>query len=101
MIPNLGILPTGFIKNGWKSRKLLEVGKMNNKNEWPCLTLSKEDIDHVAQKLGVNTNKFSSIDYDEIARKFIKGFGWSNEAWEDILEEAVNLHVIEKQESEP
>jgi hypothetical protein len=69
---------------------------MTERNEWSCPTLSKEEIDHVAHKLGVNTEEFSSIDYEEIARKFIKGFGWSNETWEDILEEAVNLHTVEK-----
>lgn len=74
---------------------------MTGRNDWSCWTLCKEEIDHIAQRLGVNSDEFSNSDYDEIARKFIKGFGWSNEAWEDILEEAVNLHVIEKQESEP
>ncbi|MEI7639502.1 MAG: hypothetical protein WCJ37_19460 [Syntrophus sp. (in: bacteria)] len=69
---------------------------MTERAEWPCWTPSKEEIDDAAQKLGVNTDAFSSGDYDEIERKFIKGCGWSNESWENILEEAVNLHTIEK-----
>jgi len=69
---------------------------MTDQNERPCGTFTKEEIDHVAQKLGVGTDMFSTIDYDEIARKFIRDFGWSNESWENILEEAVNLHTIEK-----
>ena len=69
---------------------------MNNTNEKPCSTLSKEDIDHVAQRLGINPKKFTDDDYEEIGKTFIKGFGWSNETWEDILEEAVNLHTVEK-----
>jgi hypothetical protein len=68
---------------------------MINKNEKPCSTLSKEDIDHVAQRLGINPKKFTDDDYEEIGRAFINGFGWSNETWEDILEEAVNLHTVE------
>ena len=69
---------------------------MNNKNEWFCWTLSKEDIDHVAQRLGINPKTFTDDDYEEIGRTFIKGFGWSNEEWELILEEAINLHTVEK-----
>jgi hypothetical protein len=72
---------------------------MTEQKDWSVMlawTLSKGEIDNVAQKLGVNTNKFSAGDYDEIARKFMKGLGWSNELWEDLLEEAVNLHTVEK-----
>lgn len=72
---------------------------MTQQKDWSVAlawTLSKGEIDHVAEKLGVNTDKFSAGDYDEIARKFINSFGWSNESLENLLEEAVNLHAVEK-----
>ena len=69
---------------------------MTGRNEWSCWPPSKEEINQVAHKLGIGTDAFSSDDYDEIAGIFIKGFGWSNESWENVLEEAVNLHTIEK-----
>jgi len=72
---------------------------MTEQKDWSVVlawTLSKGEIDHAAEKLGVNTDKFSAGDYDEIARKFINSFGWSNESLENLLEEAVNLHSVEK-----
>ena len=69
---------------------------MVGRNEWSCWTPSKQDIDHVSLTLGVIHESFTGNDYENIARKFIKGFGWANEGWEAILKEAVNLHIAEK-----
>ena len=69
---------------------------MVGRNEWSCWTLSKDDIDHVSLTLGVIHESFTGDDYENIARKFIKGFGWANEGWEAILKEAINLHMAEK-----
>jgi hypothetical protein len=69
---------------------------MGGRNEWSCWTLSKDDIDHVSLTLGVIPEIFTGDEYEDIARKFIKGFGWANEGWEAILKEAVNLHMAEK-----
>ena len=79
-----------------RATAFLECGRVTEKSEWSCWPPSKEKIDHAANKLGLDTDAFSSDDYDEIAGIFIKGFGWSNESWENILEEAVNLYAIEK-----
>jgi hypothetical protein len=68
---------------------------MAGRNEWSCWTLCREDIDHIALSLGVNPIDFTDDDYENIARRFIKGFGWSNEEWESILKEAVNLSMAE------
>ena len=69
---------------------------MAGKSEWNCWTLCREDIDQIARRLGVNPKNLIEDDYENIARKFIKGFGWSNEGWEAILKEAVTLHMAEK-----
>lgn len=69
---------------------------MAGRNEWSCWTLCREDIDHMARRLGVNPENFTDDDYENIARKFIKGFGLANEGWETILKEAINLHGAEK-----
>lgn len=69
---------------------------MVGRNEWSCWTLCREDIDHVARSLGVNPENFTDDDYENIARRFIKGFGWSNEEWEVILKEVVNLSMAAK-----
>ena len=70
---------------------------MAGRSEWNCWTLCREDIDHVARRLSVNPGNFIDDDYEGIARKFIKGFGWANEEWESILKEAINLHAMEKE----
>lgn len=69
---------------------------MAGKSEWNCWTLCREDIDQIARRLGVNPTDFTDDNYENIARKYIKGFGWANEEWEAILKEAVNLHMAEK-----
>lgn len=69
---------------------------MAGRNEWSCWTICREDIDQIARKLGVNPTDFMDDDYENIARKFVKGFGWANEGWEAILKEAVNLSMAEK-----
>lgn len=69
---------------------------MAGENEWNCWTLCREDIDQIARRLGVNPGNFGDDDYENMARKFIKGFGWANEGWESILKEAVNLSMAEK-----
>ena len=71
---------------------------MVGRNEWSCWTLSKDDIDHVSLTSGVIQESFTGDDYENIARKFIKGFGYANEGWEAILKEAVNLHIAEKRQ---
>jgi hypothetical protein len=69
---------------------------MVGRNEWSCWTLSKDNIDHVSLTSGIIHESFTGDDYENIARKFIKGFGWANEEWESILKEAVNLSMAEK-----
>jgi len=69
---------------------------MARRSEWNCWTLCAEDIDHVTRRLGINPEYSMNDDYENIAHKFIKGFGWANEEWEAILKEAVNLYMAEK-----
>jgi hypothetical protein len=70
--------------------KLLDtVEATGNRGQWICWVLSKRDIDLVALKAGVKVKKFTDDNYKEISRNFIKGFEWANEAWADILEDAI------------
>ena len=65
------------------------VEATETKGQWICWVVSKDDIDLVDHKAGVNTRKFTEDNYGEIARTFIKGFEWANEQWADILEDAI------------
>jgi hypothetical protein len=69
---------------------------MAGKSEWDCWTLCIEDIDHAARKLDINPLDFTEDDYENIARKFIRGFERANQEWAGILRETVTLHMAEK-----
>lgn len=69
---------------------------MNKKKKWTCWLLSKDDIDTVALRQGLDPKDFNQTDYDDIARSFIIRFTYANDAWEFILEEAVKLHSLRK-----
>jgi hypothetical protein len=61
----------------------------DTKGQWICWVLSKNDIDVAAKRAGVKSKKLTEDDYEAIARTFIKGLEWANEAWADILEDAI------------
>jgi len=65
------------------------VEATNKGNTWICWMLSKENIDTIVLRSGLDKNGFTEEDYENIARVFIRGFEWANEDWADLPEDAI------------
>jgi len=55
------------------------IGKVEaavDTEKWICWTLSKEDMDKAAERLGKNQEKLTEMDYEEIIRHFKSGLLW-------------------------
>jgi hypothetical protein len=65
------------------------VEATDNKGQWICWILNRDDIDIAANKAGVKSKALTEDNYKEIARTFTKGLEWANEEWTDILEDAL------------
>ena len=63
---------------------------MTQDKEWECWTLCAEDIDIVAQRMGISPSVLKEKDYEEIARMFKDGLAWANEEWARIIEDALD-----------
>ncbi len=74
---------------------------MTKTTEWECWTLSKEDIDLVAVRAGINPSILTSDDYREIARQFKEGLQWANENWPLIIEDSLLDVLKNKGKAEP
>ena len=73
---------------------------MNRKKEWVCWRLCQEDIEYLFKKMGINSETITADQYDEIAEKFMDAFECVNNMWEEILEEAIDEVLCDKNNHE-
>jgi len=67
---------------------------MKPREKWVCWELSREEIESTAKRVGVNPEKLTAQDYENIARKFKEQLKKVNkQQWEIILEDAVERIV--------
>ncbi len=74
---------------------------MTGATDWECWTLSKEDIDLVAVRAGIDHSMLTPDDYQEIARQFKEGLQWANENWPLIIEDSLLNVLKNKGKAEP
>ena len=66
---------------------------MKKQKEWICWKLSRDQIDKAAKTVGINPNRLTEKNYEDVVRKFTKEFKKVNRQWELILEDAVETKV--------
>ena len=63
---------------------------MKPREKWVCWELSREEIDRAAKRVGVDPEKLTAQDYENIARKFEEQLKKVNkQQWEVILEDEI------------
>ena len=73
---------------------------MRQKKEWECWTLSQEEIEQQAVRMGLDPVKFTEHDLEVIADYFKDMLGSSFDDWPEILGEAITLHQDQKKYAE-
>ena len=67
---------------------------MKAREKWVCWELSRKEIDRVAKRVGVDPEKLTVQDYENIVIKFKEQLKKVNkQQWEIILEDTVEREV--------